>query len=292
MIYLGLSILLSSLLYVIFKLFDVYKINTLQAIVVNYLVAFITGIISSNGTYDITSVLKSDWLFLAMFMGILFITIFNVMALTAQRNGLSVASVASKMSLVIPVIAGFTIFNEEWNILKAIGIKIALAAVYFTTVNKKSQSNIDWTPKKLLLPLALFVGSGIIDTVLKILQNNHMSNSNEDVISATIFSFAFIAGSAAVIYRLINKNEKLEWKSLIGGIVLGIPNFFSIVVILKALNSPGLESTFVYPINHVGTVVLSTMFGLFLFKEKLKSRNVLGIILAIIAIVFIAFAKA
>ena len=119
-----------------------------------------------------------------------------------------------------------------------------------------------------------------------------MSNSNEDVISATIFSFAFIAGSAAVIYGLINKNEKLEWKSLIGGIVLGIPNFFSIVVILKALNSPGLESTFVYPINHVGTVVLSTMFGLFLFKEKLKSRNVLGIILAIIAIVFIAFAKA
>jgi len=46
MLYLLLSVLFSSAIFIVFKLFDTYKINTLQAIVFNYFTAFTIGILS------------------------------------------------------------------------------------------------------------------------------------------------------------------------------------------------------------------------------------------------------
>ena len=61
-------------------------------------------------------------------LGVLFIVIFNLMARTSQQLGVSVASVATKMSLVIPVLAGLLLYGEELNFLKVAGIATALVA--------------------------------------------------------------------------------------------------------------------------------------------------------------------
>ena len=102
MIFLVLSILISSLLFVVFKLFDVFKINTLQAIVINYAIALCMGIANSNTAVSVAEIPQQKWFFGAFCLGFLFIAIFNVMGITAQKNGLSVASVVGKMSVVIP----------------------------------------------------------------------------------------------------------------------------------------------------------------------------------------------
>jgi len=112
----------------------IYKINTLQAIVVNYFTAALTGLISYQGSTTVNQILNKDWFLGAIFLGVLFISIFNVMALTAQRNGLSVASVASKMSVIIPVIFGLYAYKESLNYQKGIGILLALIAVYLTSI--------------------------------------------------------------------------------------------------------------------------------------------------------------
>jgi len=88
LIYLLLSITASTLIFIIFKTLGKYKINTLQAIVVNYFTAFTTGIISYNGVVNPSEIITKKWFFGAIALGFLFIAIFNVMALTAQRNGL------------------------------------------------------------------------------------------------------------------------------------------------------------------------------------------------------------
>ena len=69
------------------------------------------------------------WFYVALALGFLFIAIFNVMALTAQKNGLSVASVASKMSVIIPVLFGIIIYKESVGFYKILGIILALVAV-------------------------------------------------------------------------------------------------------------------------------------------------------------------
>src|SRR5690606_8296622 len=109
MTYLVLSILFSTVLYVIFKLFTRFKINTLHAIIVNYIVALTIGFSVSSIEINPSSIYQSSWFFGALALGFLFIFIFNIMAITAQRNGLSVVSVASKMSLVIPIVFGIIV---------------------------------------------------------------------------------------------------------------------------------------------------------------------------------------
>ena len=84
------------------------------------------------------------------------------MAMTSQKNGVSVASVAGKMSVVIPVFFGIFLYNESFSFLKITGIFIVLIAVYLTSFKEEksiSQKNT------LLFPVLLFLGSGTIDTV-------------------------------------------------------------------------------------------------------------------------------
>ncbi|GAK75758.1 integral membrane protein [Nonlabens ulvanivorans] len=92
MIWLVLSITVSSFLYVIFKYFEVFKINTLHAIIINYIVACITGFVAYGSVPNFEQIINADWLYYALFLGALFIFIFNIMALTSQKNGLSVAA--------------------------------------------------------------------------------------------------------------------------------------------------------------------------------------------------------
>lgn len=288
MIWLVLSIATSSLLYVIFKSFEVFKVNTLHAIVVNYLVACITGFIAYGSVTSLEKIVHADWLFYALFLGVLFITLFNVMALTSQKNGLSVAAVSSKMSLVLPVVAGLWLYEESIGWVKILGILLALASVYLTSI--KSKSGLSFKKSTLLLPIILFLGSGIIDTTIKYVETKYVPAGEEPLFSAVCFMMAFILGCFILIYEAIN-NRYINLRSIIAGIILGIPNYFSIFFLIKTLKN-GMESSVVYPINHVGTVILTSVLGILLFKERLISKNYIGIVIAIVAIAVIAFAKA
>ncbi|MFT7285407.1 MAG: drug/metabolite transporter (DMT)-like permease, partial [Nonlabens sp.] len=162
MIWLILSITTSSLLYVIFKYFEVFKVHTLHAIILNYIVACVTGFIAHGSVPEVEQIISAEWLFYALFLGALFIFIFNIMALTSQKNGLSVAAVAGKMSLVIPVMAGFWLYEESIGWIKIAGILLALTSVYLTSV--KSRDRLKFNTSLLVLPIILFIGSGVIDT--------------------------------------------------------------------------------------------------------------------------------
>ena len=79
-------------------------------------------------------------------------------------------------------------------------------------------------------------------------------------------------------------------KNLIAGIILGVPNYYSILFLIKALQIKGFESSTLFTINNVGIVVVSTIVGLILFKEKFSLKNKIGILLAITGIVLVALA--
>ncbi|WP_299104598.1 EamA/RhaT family transporter [uncultured Tenacibaculum sp.] len=287
MIYLVLSVLVSSLLFVIFKLFDVFKINTLQAIVVNYAIALSFGFFNSDISLSISEVPSQPWFFGAFCLGILFISVFNVMGLTAQKNGLSVASVAGKMSVVIPIIVGVIAYNEGIGIIKLLGILLALVAVYLSSA--KSDTN-PVKFKNLLLPLLLFVGSGCIDAGLKYVETTYVSDGAVPMFLATIFGCAFFLGCLIVLVQFLNKKIQFHWKNVLGGIALGIPNYYSMELLIKALQTEGMESSTLFTINNVSIVVLTTVFALAFFKERLIKKNWVGIGLAIISILLVASA--
>lgn len=286
--FLILSIFCSTLIFVIFKCFNTFKVNTLQAIVVNYYTACLVGFYNYDAPVSIFEITNSKWFLGAIGLGILFISIFNVMALTAQKNGLSVASVASKMSVAIPIIFGLYAYNETLNLQKSIGIILALVAVYLASIKAKKASKLSL--KNFSLPLLLFLGSGVIDASIKYIETTYLPDNGIPVFSATVFLIAGLIGIVLLGLKTLKTGFNFSYKSLIGGVVLGVVNYYSIYMLLKALNIPNFESSTIFTVNNVAVVMLSTLVGLFFFKERLSLKNWLGIGVAIISIVLVTFA--
>lgn len=283
MIYLLFSVLSSTAIFVLFKLFSKYKIDTLQAIVINYATAFSFGLIFNDAQTTVSEIIQTNWFIAAIGLGFLFIAIFNVMALTAQRNGLSVASVASKMSLIIPVIFGIYVNNESTEAQKLIGIALALVAVYLTSIKQKENSVVT---KSIYLPIILFIGSGIIDTSV----NHFAPKGNIPLFLSSIFGIAAIIGFCLFAYKSITTKKRFQLKSIPFGILLGVVNYGSMYFLLLALRVENTESSTIFTINNIAILALSTLVGLVLFKENISKKNWIGIILAFIAILLVTLA--
>ncbi len=249
--------------------------------------ACICGIIAYPKTIDMGQLISFDWFPYTFILGIIFISVFNFMAITTQRNGLSVVAVASKMSLIIPIIFGIFVYHETLNILKAIGMVLALVAVYLVTAKPHTSS----AKGNLVFPTLVFFGSGIIDTSLKYLETSFVSEPHFPIFSATLFGAAALVGIIAFLYLAIRKKLNLEWKNIIAGIILGVANYFSIVYLIKALSYPKLDSSTLFTINNVSILLLSTLIGLLFFKEHLTRKNNLGILLAITGIILVSLAS-
>jgi len=287
LIYLLLSILSSTVIFVVFRLYKKYGVNTLQAIIVNYFIACIVGFFGYiESVDDLVRIPSESWFLGTVFLGAMFITVFNLAAITTQRSGLSVVSVATKMSVAIPVFFGIFIYNESLGFLKVTGIILALAAVYLSSI--KTKKGISIKKENLIFPLLVFVGSGIIDTTINYLENFYVSETDVGLFSSSIFGIAGIIGTTILIGQAVLGKLKITWKNIAGGIALGIPNYFSIYFLVMALRSPGFENSVIFTLNHVGIVLASTILGIVLFKEVLLKKNWIGIALAVISIILVA----
>ena len=289
MIALLFSILSSTMIFVVFKLFSRFNINTFQALTFNYVTACICGIILQENSIKFSEVQQFEWFPFALGLGGLFILVFNLMAITTQRSGLSVVSVATKMSVVIPILFGLLYYKESLGFFKIIGIILALVAVYLASI--KTKDGIKIKLSNFIFPVLVFFGSGTIDTTIKYLEGEFIAKNDIPIFSATIYAMAGLIGFAILIFQLVKGSFKFEFKNLFGGIALGIPNYFSVYFLVEALRSNILESSGVFTVNNVAIVMTSTMLGILLFKEKLLRKNWIGIGLAVLSILFIALEK-
>ncbi|MDX2171765.1 MAG: DMT family transporter [Bacteroidota bacterium] len=292
MLYIILTILFSVFLLVVFKLFQKFEVNTFVAIIINYITAALTGILFLDTTYSISTVLHANWLIVCVPLGLLFITIFYLISQTAQRISVSTASVANKMSVAMPVLFSVIFLNQQLSVLKIIGIVLALVAVYFSTKTPKTDKV---TNKLLWLPIAVFIGSGLIDISINATNAFYISSPNDSALfSITTFLSAFCCGLIIVLFQFfVTKKQTFQsvfkLKNIVGGIVLGIPNYFSIYFIFKSLDAKVLSSAQLFPILNLSNVALSALVAWLLFKEKLSVINIVGICLAVVAIVLISF---
>lgn len=285
-IYLLLSVVFSTFINLVFKWFSVFKVNKIQAILVNYLVCFSIGFVLS-GDFNLLKIIGSDWFKYCIILGSLFVAIFLSMAMTTEKYGVSVNAVSAKMSVIIPVLFAYVYNSERLTIQFVVGILLSLLSIYLIT--KKKQIII---PKKYIyLPIIVFFGSGTIDTSLKLLELNYSNDISINTISYSIFLGAFLVGTT--FYSIKNQFNFSNWSSrnIISGIILGIPNYFSIYFLLTAIKSFSLKSAFVFGINNIGIVLLSTLLSVIIFKEKLTLINKFGVLISVLSIILIAYAS-
>lgn len=281
-----LAIVFMTSLFVILKYFERWKINNLHGLTVNYFTASTLSFL--NGFSDnVNNIgMLNSFLPICLIMGALFISSFYLTAFTAQRNGVSAATVASKMSVVIPVMAGIKLYNDAVSLNKFAALFCALAAVYFTgSGNGPAKTN----QHKLLLPLILFLCAGVVDTTIKYAQYAYLNDKGGNIFIAAVFAIAGCVGLSISIYNYFKNKISVEGKSISAGMLLGTCNYASLIFVLNALGAAGADSGEVFTLSNVGVVLLSVVCSFLLFKERLTTKGIMGVVLALAAIVLLSF---
>jgi drug/metabolite transporter (DMT)-like permease len=286
MISILLSVLSFNCIIILFRLFHKWNINNNQAIVANYFVSGTLGYLLAGTTPDTNEIIQAPWLPYAIVTGIMFIVLFNIMALCTQKAGLSITAVSNKMSFIIPVLLAVWLYNAPIDYIDIAGIFCAIAGVYLSvTVGGKIS-----VPKKYIwLPLSLFFGGGLLDALLNYTDNHFNLAGMEYTYTAILFYISGIIGLTVLLIQLIAGKQKLHIKSILAGIILGFPNYGGIYFLMQAIADPDVSDTAVFPLNNLGVVIISALTGVFIFKEKLSTDNKIGLLLSVLSIVLIGF---
>ena len=282
MIYLILAIICSTGVFVAMRLFERFKLDNHQALMWNYVFAAGTGFLMCKQLETPVQLISEPWFGLSLITGFWFIFTYVLMTASTQRSGVTVTSLSSKLSVVLPTLAGVILFSERLNWIATIGIILALVALTLVVGRKKQNDKSHKT--NWILPILIFFGTGTGDILMKLTEQSNGSPDMSFMI-AFIYFIALLFGFILVVYELIRGKSKWQWKSALGGIGLGIINFFSTYCIYHAMRC--FDNVVLFPVYNIGVVSLTALTGWPLFKEKLTWKNYLGLGIAIIAVILI-----
>tara|TARA_B110000027_G_scaffold59216_1_gene63860 strand:- start:6181 stop:7014 length:834 start_codon:yes stop_codon:yes gene_type:complete len=274
----------------LFKYFDKIGVNNLTAITFNYFTAGILALFSyriENSIIELKSNINLNLLTCSLIVGVLFVITFNLYAFTAQKIGITLSTIANKMSMIIPILIGLILFKEEVTMIKVIGIFLALGAIIFSSKEDKKSKKLSQV--NMLILSLLFIGQGLADGILNWAQKNILNSDNMNLFFTLTFLSAGLAGGLYIFYKIKTSNFKMNKKSILWGITLGIPNYLTLLYFIKSLKNDLFSSYQVFPIVNIGVIVLCTILSVILFKEKVSFYKWIGVGFGILAISLILF---
>lgn len=271
-----------AVLFLIFKVFDARGVALLPAIVVNYFAAFICGIIVSAPW--LAGDLSPLWM-PSILLGVLFISIFYLTGLSAQRAGVAATAVASKMSLVLTVLFAVYLYGDRPGLLGWTGITLALVGVVLSAwVPDRKAVRGAWA-----LPAILFFGNAVIDITINWVQRTRLTEDTEAVFPTIVFGFAGIIGTI-VSLRSDQRKAFRAPSTWVGGIVLGLMNYAALFFVVKALAHGGMPSSSVYPLVNIVVILFGTGLSMLLFRERPRAMQYAGIASSVAALWLILYA--
>ena len=223
---------------------------------------------------------------LATIMNIL-VMVYTVISFNILKNGSMAQYTMFLMTggMAVPYVWGLLFLDEDFSILRTIALLIIIVGIGFSNFTK-SKTKTD--TKQLLLCLSVFFINGFVSVVSKL----HQVEETFETVSATEFiiigntSKFIIAGILFLLSR--QKTEKQESAGRFGfviaiGVISAIVSGSSYFIQLIAASD--LPATVLYPFITGGSIVLSSLAGWLIFKDKLSKQLVIGIICCFIGTV-------
>ena len=274
------AVLCSVAVSVLLKIARKRNIIIQQAIAFNYIVALSLSWFLLKPDFkgleftDFIAQSENTPIFLAL--GILLPSVFIIMSKAVEFAGIVRSDAAQRLSLFLPILAAFLIFHETLSQSKAIGIMLAFVGL-FSLLSKPNQQQSAVDFRGVLGLVGVWFGYGIIDILFK-----QVAKSG-GAFPTTLFIAFSLAACIMFIYLLF---KRTQWNvaSVVGGIILGVLNFFNILFYIKAHQSFGSNPTLVFAGMNIGVICLGTITGALIFKEKISKVNWLGIVFSLCAI--------
>ena len=198
------------------------------------------------------------------------------------KGNTAVCATVYSFGFLLPTVSGMVFWQETVTVWKILGIAAVFPALILSgaTPGKKRSSG-----KGFFLPLvtAMLCSGG-----LGILQK--VQQSSPDPQQRTVFvGIAF--GVAALISLVCGGRKGLSKKAATGSglAAAGVGVCFALCNLLNTFLAGRLDSAVFFPGLNVGTILLSTVLSLFLFREKLSVRHLGVLALGTVSILLINF---
>ncbi|WP_317040842.1 EamA family transporter [Flavobacterium commune] len=278
MLYLLLSIICSVTVGVIFKIARKTSANAKQIVLFNYVFALLLCYIIFSP--DVQTISSEAPFGLYLSLGILLPVVFLFLIASIKNIGIVKTDAAQRLSLFVSIVAAWLLFKEDFTVTKITGILIGFLAL-FCVLNKTDDSD----KSNLKYPVLVFLGFGIIDILFKkVAAFNAVPYTTSLFI---IFCVAFFFMFWTVFYEVIVRKRGFEIKNLTFGFLVGCFNFGNILFYLKAHQAFSTNPSTVFAGMNMGVILLGSIVGVVVFKEKLSKLNYTGLVLALLSILFI-----
>jgi drug/metabolite transporter (DMT)-like permease len=273
MIYLVLTILGSLLTSVVLKVNETRGGNRFVVAGMNYTVAALLAL--AMGGLDHLGI-GGGWIALGLLTGAGFIGGFLLLMQGIGMIGLAIPTSDARLSMLIPVSGSILLFGEYPSGPQIVGVGAGIAAFIMLGAAQRrrgSGEKLDLTAIGILV--ALFTIVGCTDFSMKAAQAQGI---HKDAYAFWIFLSAAACCWIAVVVR----RPRLLGSDLMLGIVLGIPNYFSVYFLLLALRD--LHASVVFPTVSAGGVIAVTATAVIFWREHPNRTAWIGIALAAVAV--------
>ncbi|SRR5712692_6796540 len=286
MIFLLLAILGSALIPVLFRAFADWRVNVFWAIPVNYLTCVFIGGVWGGDALALVDLPSRQWLWLAILQGVILAVNFFLLAYTAQRAGVSVAALASRLSVAIPSFLAFLFYGDSLSVVKFLGLAAALLSLYLCTVSTEGSASARLFANR-FLPVLVFLTFGCYFVVIKYAQAHYLDETSFHAYVMSSFLFAFLTALAICLARGLLVLTQFSWLHALGGILLGVVNYVAVYALVKALALEGWQSSQLLPVYSVGVIAVSSLLAVLFFRETLSRQKTVGLVVGLVAVVLL-----
>lgn len=278
------SLICSVLVGVLLKIVKKNSLSFYQIITWNYVFALLLTYIVYQPEFKTSFSTSTSTILITLCILLPVIFIFQAKAI--KYNGIVKTDIAQRLSLFISTIAAYFIFQEHFNSYKIIGLFFAFTAIFFTLYKKNQTEKSENKPYYLLLVL---VGFGVIDVLFKTIAALKEMKFTE--VLYLVFAGALIVSIIISIYYILTQKEKFDITNTLWGLGIGVLNFGNISFYIKAHQALTENPSTVFAGMNMGVILLGSCIGIFIFKEKMSKVNYIGILLALISILFITYSQ-
>ncbi len=279
------AIVFSTCNHLMFKVFARWRIDLLSAIVINYVVCVVIGCSSSIASISLLSMFGQNWYPFSVLQGGLLVACLFLIGWTTARQGVSIASLAARLSVAIPTVIAFFLYGDAVTTLKITGILAALVALYLSGVEDgKTAAELRAIN---LLPFILFVGFGVHSALLKFVQARFLDNTSYHAYVMASFFMALLISGLVLAWRIFKRRYSIRRQDMAAGLLLGCTNYGAVYFLIRALGVPGWQSSQLFPTISIAVVGLSSLGAWVAFNERLQRRMVAALTIGVAAIVLV-----
>ena len=289
MIYLAMAILASFSITLLIKDNEVRGANTQVVLASNYLSAGAIGwvfvLVARAGAGGGAFTVGRETLLLGLGGSVLFPGAFFLMMWGIRRYGVSLAGSVSRLSLTVPILFAALFLGERFALITTAGLAGAFVALLLLSpLRKKGGQTQHLDTQALWYFPTLVLIFGIVDLWV------NLYNAIGPAEERFTFIVLIFSGAAALVWVVTGlRQTAVDGQSVVRGLILGVPNFFSSYLLMESLRSPTFAglSAVVYALYSAVGVALTFAAGALIWREALTMRNQVGMALAVISVILL-----